>query len=172
MTNKHAWISLRSDWSNICILTCLQDQNSYTYVYISIFKIHKKFKYLTIKNYLTLPMLLLEGERGLYHHGNPSQHMETAPVLETTTPIKGRSHHHIHSALNHLLPSRGRYLPIYSAQADEEKKLVGVLQGSIPTLSLEEGNQYARISKVLPPSSLAVRELFSQNRDNSQAPII
>ena len=45
--------------------------------------------------------------------------------------------------------------------------LVGVLQGLALTLSLEEGNQYARILEVLLPSSLAVRELFSHNWDNS-----
>ena len=85
-------------------------------MYISLyFKIHKNFKNLKIKNYLALPILLLEGGQGLDHHENPSQHMETAQVLETTAPTKSRSHRHIHFALNHLLPGGGRYIPIYLA---------------------------------------------------------
>ena len=82
-------------------------------MYISqYFKIYKNFKNLKIKNYLALPMLLLDGGQGLGHHENPSQHMETAPVLVTTAPTKSRSHHLIHSSLSHLLPGGGRYLPI------------------------------------------------------------
>ena len=79
-------------------------------MYISLyFKIHKNFKTWKIKNYLALPMLLLEGGQGLDHLENPSQHMETTPLLATTAPTKSRSHHRIHSALSHL------YLPTCSA---------------------------------------------------------
>ena len=78
------------------------------------FKIHKNLKFEN-KNYLTLPMLLLEGGRGLHHPGNPFQHMETTPKLSTDAPTKSRSHHHRHSTLSHHLPRGGRYLPIYSA---------------------------------------------------------
>ena len=74
------------------------------------FKIHKNFKNLKIKIYLTLPMLLLEGGRGLDYHGSPFQHMETTLVLETVTPTKSRSCHHRHSALSHNLLGGGRYL--------------------------------------------------------------
>ena len=80
-------------------------------------------------------MLLLEGGQCLDHLRNPSQHMETAPVMETIAPTKSRSRHHRHSALSHHLPGGGRYLPIYSSQDDEENELVRVLQGSIPALS-------------------------------------
>ena len=79
-----------------------------------------------IKNYLALPMLLLEGGKGLGHLENPSQHMETAQVLVTTTPTKSRSHHRTHSALSHLLLDGGICLPICSAEADMEIGLVGV----------------------------------------------
>ena len=72
-------------------------------------------------------MLLLEGGRGLDHHENPFKHMETALVLAIVTPSKSRSHHHIHSALSHHLPSGGRYLPIYSAYVEKENELVRVL---------------------------------------------
>ena len=87
-------------------------------LYICIYPYILKFiKYLKFenKNYLALPMLLLEGGQGLDHHGNPSQHMETTLVLVTTAPTKSRIHHHIHSTLSHLLPGGGIYLPIYSA---------------------------------------------------------
>ena len=83
----------------------------YIYLYLKFIKILK----FENKNYLTLPMLLLEGGRGLDHHENPFQHMETAPVLATTAPTKSRSHHHKNSALSHHLPGGGIYLPIYSA---------------------------------------------------------
>ena len=72
-------------------------------------------------------MLLLEGEQGLDHLKNPSQHMETYLVMVTTAPTKIISHHHIHSAQSHLLPSGGRYLPTYSVYADREKIIVMVL---------------------------------------------
>ena len=56
-----------------------------------------------------LPMLLHEVGQGRCHLGNPSQHMENAPVLATAAPTKSRSRHHKHSALSHL------YLPTCSA---------------------------------------------------------
>ena len=58
-------------------------------MYISIYlKFIKILKKLENKNYLALPMLLLEGGQGLYHHENPSQHMETAPALAMPLPPK------------------------------------------------------------------------------------
>ena len=62
----------------------------YICIYHYILKIHKKFKNLKLKNYLALPMLLLEGGQGLDHLKNPSQHMETAPVLVVVIPTIGR----------------------------------------------------------------------------------
>ena len=112
-------------------------------------------------------MLLLEGGQGLDHLENPFRHMETALMLVASAPTRSRSHHRTHFALNLLLLDRGRCLPICSDLVDVETRLVGVWQGSTLVLSLEEGNQYARIPKFLPPSSLAIRELFSQKGDNS-----
>ena len=112
-------------------------------------------------------MLLLEGGQGLDHLENPCQCMETALVPVAITPTRYRSHHRTHYALCLLLLDGGRCLPICSALADVEIGLVGVWQGLTLVLSLEEGNQYARIPEVLPPSSLAIRELFSHNWDNS-----
>ena len=42
--NKHARVPFREDRSNICILTCLQDYNSFTYVYMYILKFIKILK--------------------------------------------------------------------------------------------------------------------------------
>ena len=112
-------------------------------------------------------MLLLKGGQDLDHLENACRHMETTLVLVAITPTRYRSHHHIHSALCLLLLDGGICLPICSALADVEIGLVEVWQGSTLVLSLEEGNQYARIPEVLPPSSFATRELFYHNWDNS-----
>ena len=112
-------------------------------------------------------MLLLEGGQGLDHLENPCRHMETSIVPVAVIPTRYRNHHHIHYALSLLLLDEGRCLPICSILADVEIGLVEVWQGSTLVLSLEEGNQYARIPKVLHPSSFAIRELFSHNWDNS-----
>ena len=145
-------------------------------MYISIIlKFIKILKMLKIKNknfYLALPMLLLEGGQGLGHLESPCRHMETALVPVAIAPTRYRNHHCIHYALCLLLHDGGRCLPICLASADVEIGLVEVWRGSTLVLSLEEGNQYARIPKVLSPSSLAVRELLSQNRDNSRTLII
>ena len=82
----------------------------YICIYHCILKFMKEKK-LKLKYYLALPMLFLKGGKGMDHLENPSQHMETAPVLVTAVPTKSRSHHRTHSALIHLLPRRGRYLP-------------------------------------------------------------
>ena len=112
-------------------------------------------------------MLLLEGGQGLDHLENPCRHMETALVPVAVAPTRYRNHHHIHYAMCLLLLDGGRCLPIYSALADVEIELVEVWRGSNLVLSLEEGNQYDRIPKVLFPSSLAIRELSFHNGDNS-----
>ena len=80
-------------------------------------------------------MLLQEGGQGQYHLGNLTQHMETAPRLVTITPNKSRSHHNRHFGPIHHLPSAGRSLPTYSAQADGENELEMVLQDSNLALS-------------------------------------
>ena len=116
-------------------------------------------------------MLLLEGGQGLDHLENPWRHMETALMSVVVAPTKCRSHHRIHSALCLLLLNGGRCLPICSPLADVEIGLVEVWQGSTLVLSLEEGNQYARIPKVLSPSSLVIRYLSFHNGDNTWAPI-
>ena len=67
------------------------------------------------KNYLALPMLLLEGVQGLDHLKNPFRHTETALVSVVAAPTRSRSHHRTHTALSLLLLDRGRCLPICSA---------------------------------------------------------
>ena len=61
-----------------------------------------------------LPMLLQEGGQGHCHPGNPSQHMELAPMLVAVAPIIGRIHHCKHSELIHHRPGGGIFLPTYS----------------------------------------------------------
>ena len=78
------------------------------------------------KNYLALPMLLLEGGQGLDHLENPCRHTETSLVPVAVAPTRCRSHHRIHSALCLLLLDGGRCLPICSALADMEIGLVEV----------------------------------------------
>ena len=58
-------------------------------------------------------MFLQEGGQGHCHPRNPSQHMETAPVLVSVTPTIGRSHRHKHSELIQRRPGRGIFLPTY-----------------------------------------------------------
>ena len=61
-----------------------------------------------------LPMLLQEGGQGHCHLKNPSQHMETGPVLVAVIPTIGRNHHDKHSELSHYRPGKGKFLPTYS----------------------------------------------------------
>ena len=61
-----------------------------------------------------LPMLLQEGGQGHCHLRNPSQHMETTPVLVDIVPTIGRSHHRKDSEPIHRRPDGGRFLPTYS----------------------------------------------------------
>ena len=112
-------------------------------------------------------MLLMEGGQGLGHLENPCRHMETALVPVAVATTRYRSHHCTHFALCLLLLGGGRCLPICSALDDVEIGLVGVSRSSNLVLSLEEGNQYARIPKVLSPSSLAIREFSFHNGENS-----
>ena len=112
-------------------------------------------------------MLLLEGGQGLGHLESPCRHMETALMLVAVVPTRYRNHHRIHYALCLLLLDGGRCLPICSALANADIGLVEVWWGLTLVLSLKEGNQYARIPKVLLPSSLAIRELSFHNGDNS-----
>ena len=73
-----------------------------------------KFKKLKKPKYLMLPMLLQEGGQGHCHLINPSQHMETAPVLVATVPTIGRSHRHRHFEPSHFHPGEEKFLPTYS----------------------------------------------------------
>ena len=74
-----------------------------------------------------LPMLLQEGGQGHCHLGNPSQHMETTPVLVASVPTIGRNHHHKHFESSHRLLGGETFLPTYSVEADRERKMVEVL---------------------------------------------
>ena len=58
-------------------------------------------------------MLLREAGQGHCHPENPTQHMETTPVLVVIAPTIGRSHHRTHSEPIHRNPSEGRFLPTY-----------------------------------------------------------
>ena len=75
-----------------------------------------------------LPMLLQEGGQGHCHLENPSQHMETNPMLVVVVPTIGRSHHHIHFESIHRRPGEGKFLPTYSVYDDGERMLVEVMQ--------------------------------------------
>ena len=96
----------------------------YIFIILKFIKILKTLK--IKKNYLALPMLLLEGGQGLDHLENPCQHMKTTLVLVATAPTKCRSHDRTHSIMYLLLLDGGRCLPIFSASADVEIRLVRV----------------------------------------------
>ena len=117
-------------------------------------------------------MFLLEGGQGLGHLKSPCRHMETTLVPVAVNPTRYRNHHRIHYALCLLLLDGGRCLPICLALADVEIRPVEVWRGSTLVLSLEEGNQYSCITKVLSPSSLAIGQLSFHDRDNSRTSII
>ena len=61
-----------------------------------------------------LIVLLQEGGKGHCHPRNPSQFMETAPMLLVVVPTISRIHNRRHSELSHRRPGGEIFLPTYS----------------------------------------------------------
>ena len=117
-------------------------------------------------------MLLQEGGQGQYHLGNLTQHMETTPRLVTVAATKSRSHRHRHSRpIHHLLAEEDLSPPTQSRLTGRTNWQWYCRTQTWHPLK-EKGYQYAGITKILPPTSFAVKELFPHYRDHSQTPFI